>query len=230
MAIIDENTDALIGNLSETDITTLKSDAYGALALPVGEYLLHARHHQPQNSGHCQQNPVQPRLDRVQRRSRERRLGLVVTRELGATIAEVLDAMHVKAVHRVWVVDDAGRPVGLSRCRTSSPPSPSRNRLECGVRARHDGQVHHARRDSNTHVSEQRVIRFHPRRSAVSSPKGGVLLVDFGSRKLFENHVCNDEACLWISCTLELRTQTLARVAPITCDWSASSFYSSTPN
>ena len=33
VAIIDENTDALIGNLSETDIMTLKSDAYGALAL-----------------------------------------------------------------------------------------------------------------------------------------------------------------------------------------------------
>ena len=37
----------------------------------------------------------------------------MVTCEPGATIAEVLDAMHVKAVHRVWVVDDAGRPVGV---------------------------------------------------------------------------------------------------------------------
>ena len=36
-----------------------------------------------------------------------------LARRIGATIAEVLDAMHVKAVHRVWVVDDAGRPVGV---------------------------------------------------------------------------------------------------------------------
>lgn len=30
-----------------------------------------------------------------------------------ATVAEVLDLMHVKAVHRVWVVDEAKRPTGV---------------------------------------------------------------------------------------------------------------------
>lgn len=44
VAIIDDGTDALVGNISETDIMTLKADAYGALALPVGEFLIHAHH------------------------------------------------------------------------------------------------------------------------------------------------------------------------------------------
>ena len=38
---------------------------------------------------------------------------LVVTCEDTATVAEVLDLMHVRAVHRVWVVDDARRPTGV---------------------------------------------------------------------------------------------------------------------
>lgn len=44
VAIIDDGTDALVGNISETDLMTLKADAYGALALPVGEFLIHAHH------------------------------------------------------------------------------------------------------------------------------------------------------------------------------------------
>ena len=31
----------------------------------------------------------------------------------GSTVGEILDAMHVRVVHRVWVVDDAGRPTGV---------------------------------------------------------------------------------------------------------------------
>ena len=114
VAIIDENTDALVGNLSETDIMTLKSDAYGALALPVGEYLLHA---------HGITNPKVPDIvDRslynpdstvFSAALANEGSKLVVTCEPTATIAEVMDAMHVKAVHRVWVVDDARRPIGV---------------------------------------------------------------------------------------------------------------------
>ena len=44
VAITDEGTDAIVGNISETDLMTLKADAYGALALPVGEFLIHAHH------------------------------------------------------------------------------------------------------------------------------------------------------------------------------------------
>ena len=43
VAVIDGATDALVGNLSETDIMLLKPDAFGALALPVGEFLIHAQ-------------------------------------------------------------------------------------------------------------------------------------------------------------------------------------------
>ena len=38
---------------------------------------------------------------------------LTVSCEDTATVGEVLELMHVRAVHRVWVVDDARRPVGV---------------------------------------------------------------------------------------------------------------------
>ena len=114
VAIIDENTDALVGNLSETDIMTLKSDAYGALALPVGEYLLHAHGitnpKVPDIVDRSLYNPDSTVFSAALANEGSR---LVVTCEPTATIAEVMDAMHVKAVHRVWVVDDARRPIGV---------------------------------------------------------------------------------------------------------------------
>jgi CBS domain-containing protein/uncharacterized protein YunC (DUF1805 family) len=114
VAIIDENTDALVGNLSETDIMTLKSDAYGALALPVGEYLLHAHGitnpKVPDIVDRSLYNPDSTVFSAALANEGSR---LVVTCEPTATIAEVMDAMHVKAVYRVWVVDDARRPIGV---------------------------------------------------------------------------------------------------------------------
>lgn len=38
---------------------------------------------------------------------------LTVSCEDTATVGEVLELMHTRAVHRVWVVDDARRPTGV---------------------------------------------------------------------------------------------------------------------
>jgi CBS domain containing-hemolysin-like protein len=38
---------------------------------------------------------------------------LTVSCEDTATVGEVLELMHTRAVHRVWVVDDAKRPTGV---------------------------------------------------------------------------------------------------------------------
>jgi CBS domain-containing protein len=38
---------------------------------------------------------------------------LTVTVTPDATVREILDLMHTRAVHRVWVVDDARRPTGV---------------------------------------------------------------------------------------------------------------------
>jgi len=127
VAVVDEATDAIIGNLSESDLVTLDPNAFGALALPVGEYLLHAhglgdalgregaaaealaRDGMSASSGELY-NPKSSPYAAALRRFGAR---LTVTCSDGSTVGEILDAMHVRAVHRVWVVDDAERPTGV---------------------------------------------------------------------------------------------------------------------
>lgn len=112
VAIVDDGTDVLVGNLSESDIATLSPDAFGAYALPVGEFLVHTHGITP---------TIPPRDDRAYSPTstaygvalaREGG-GLVVSCESTATVGEVLELMHTRACHRVWVVDDARRPVGV---------------------------------------------------------------------------------------------------------------------
>ncbi len=112
VAIVDDGTDVLVGNLSESDIATLSTDAFGAYALPVGEFLVHTHGITP---------IVPPRDDRVYSPQStaygvalaQEGARLVVSCQDAATVGEVLELMHVRAVHRVWVVDDARRPIGV---------------------------------------------------------------------------------------------------------------------
>ena len=112
VAIVDDGTDVLVGNLSESDIATLSPDAFGAYALPVGEFLVHTHGITP---------TIPPRDDRVYSPT-STAYGVALAREGGrlvvscestATVGEVLELMHTRACHRVWVVDDARRPVGV---------------------------------------------------------------------------------------------------------------------
>jgi CBS domain-containing protein len=112
VAIVDDGTDVLVGNLSESDIATLRPDAFGAFALPVGEFLVHTHGITP---------IVPPAEDRAYS-PQSTAYGVALAREGArltvscedtATVGEVLELMHTRAVHRVWVVDDARRPVGV---------------------------------------------------------------------------------------------------------------------
>ena len=112
--IVDEATRTLIGTLSESDLTHLRGGAsFAALALPVAEFLLHA--HKLSVSTPAQQsgglyNPNTSAFAAALMRHRER---LVVSCRPSDTLTDVLTKMDVNAVHRVWVVDDAGVPTGV---------------------------------------------------------------------------------------------------------------------
>jgi len=113
VAIVDEGTDAVVGNVSESDLVNLKCDAFGALALPVGEYLIHVHGIVPQVPLDSDRGMYSPESTAYGVALAREDAQLVVTCEDTATVAEVLDLMHVRAVHRVWVVDDARRPTGV---------------------------------------------------------------------------------------------------------------------
>ena len=112
VAIVDDGTDVLVGNLSESDIATLRPDAFGAFALPVGEFLVHTHGitpivPSPEDRAYSPQSTAYGvALAREGAR-------LTVACEDTATVGEVLELMHTRAVHRVWVVDDARRPIGV---------------------------------------------------------------------------------------------------------------------
>ena len=112
VAIVDDGTDALVGNLSESDIAATRTDAFGAFALPVGEFLVHTHGITPivPPSSERAYSPQSTAYGVTLAREGAR---LTVSCEDTATVGEVLELMHTRAVHRVWVVDDAKRPTGV---------------------------------------------------------------------------------------------------------------------
>jgi CBS domain-containing protein len=112
VAIVDDGTDALVGNLSESDIAATRTDAFGAFALPVGEFLVHTHGITPivPPSSERAYSPQSTAYGVALAREGAR---LTVSCEDTATVGEVLELMHTRAVHRVWVVDDAKRPTGV---------------------------------------------------------------------------------------------------------------------
>ena len=112
VAIVDDCTDVLVGNLSESDIASLRPDAFGAFALPVGEFLVHAHGITPIVPP-AEDRAYSPQSTAYGAALAREGARLAVSCEDTATVGEVLELMHVRAVHRVWVVDDARRPVGV---------------------------------------------------------------------------------------------------------------------
>jgi len=115
VAIVDEATRALIGTLSESDLTRLHSGAsFAALALPVAEFIMHV------NDISCWTPPVSQRQGLFNPNSSAFSVALmqhaeklVVACRRTDTLTDVLTKMDVHAVHRVWIVDDQGQPTGV---------------------------------------------------------------------------------------------------------------------
>lgn len=117
VAVVDDATEGVIGSLSETDLLGFTADSFGALALPVGEYLIHAHHLTPfvpaDRDRMDAAGMVNPNSTAYAVALAAHADALAVTCTRDSVVAEVLDKMHTRAVHRVWVIDDARRPVGV---------------------------------------------------------------------------------------------------------------------
>ena len=115
LPVVDEATQALVGTISESDITHLRGGAsFAALALPVGEFLCHA-HRLPAwtPSVERREGVFNPNSSAFAVALMQHADELVVSCKPTDTITQVLEKMDLKAVHRVWIVDEAGRPTGV---------------------------------------------------------------------------------------------------------------------
>ena len=116
VAVVDEQSRVLLGTLSESDITHLHGGAsFASLALPVGEFLLHSR---PDVSPWMPSDvdrvaPVNPKSSAYAVVLSRHARSFVVSCRPSDTLTDVLTSMDVRAVHRVWVVNDANCVVGV---------------------------------------------------------------------------------------------------------------------
>eukprot|EP00472_Partenskyella_glossopodia_P011352 CAMPEP_0197522688 /NCGR_PEP_ID=MMETSP1318-20131121/7786_1 /TAXON_ID=552666 /ORGANISM="Partenskyella glossopodia, Strain RCC365" /LENGTH=248 /DNA_ID=CAMNT_0043075139 /DNA_START=256 /DNA_END=1002 /DNA_ORIENTATION=- len=85
LPIIDDKNGSVVGNLSESDLRGMTKDLLGTLTLPVGEYLekLHGK-----------------------------KMRQAVTVTADTTFSAALDKVVKEKVHRAWIVDAKGNPIG----------------------------------------------------------------------------------------------------------------------
>uniref|UniRef100_A0A7S0X0C9 CBS domain-containing protein n=1 Tax=Chlamydomonas leiostraca TaxID=1034604 RepID=A0A7S0X0C9_9CHLO len=127
LAVVDPN-GKILGNFSVSDMRTLMAEHFGALALPVGEFLAHE--HRTEyvafNRVRAEEEGIAGRaghkfvVDRVARQ-RPRTPGEEVGQELvlarpGQTLVSVMELLVARRIHRVYVVDEEEKPVGIITC------------------------------------------------------------------------------------------------------------------
>eukprot|EP00884_Botryococcus_braunii_P005065 jgi/Botrbrau1/1455/Bobra.178_3s0013.1 len=110
----------LMGNFSISDMRTLVSEHFGSMALPVGEFL--AKEHGTEFWGvdrRASIDSVEAReLDRFAKSDRRHVPGQEVGQELvlarsRQTFIEVLDKLVKNGLHRLYVVDEEMKPIGI---------------------------------------------------------------------------------------------------------------------
>jgi CBS domain-containing protein len=105
----------LIGNFSVADLRGIRPEHLGALALPVAELI--AWEHQTEYSGYAANRTEHPfassRADRVPGAEVGQSLKVCT---LKSTLLAVLRNLAKNKLHRLWVVDDAGKPLGVISC------------------------------------------------------------------------------------------------------------------
>ncbi|KAF6250582.1 hypothetical protein COO60DRAFT_796807 [Scenedesmus sp. NREL 46B-D3] len=125
LAVVD-GVGKIIGNFSVSEMRTIMAEHFGALALPVGEFLAlehgtefqgysHIHEHEVvQSKGH---KFITDRIARARPRTPGEEVGqnlILVTPQ--ATMVEILDKIVSHRIHRVYVIDDQERPVGVVTC------------------------------------------------------------------------------------------------------------------
>lgn len=126
MAVVDPNGN-IMGNFSISEMRTIVAEHFGSLALPVAEFLAleHGQEYTSFNKVHEVQGESKAGAssghkfvtDRVARR-RPRTPGEDVGQELvlcrrGSTLGEVINMLVKHRIHRVYVVDDEEKPIGI---------------------------------------------------------------------------------------------------------------------
>eukprot|EP00882_Tetradesmus_deserticola_P002977 GHRQ01003161.1.p1 GENE.GHRQ01003161.1~~GHRQ01003161.1.p1 ORF type:complete len:423 (+),score=182.98 GHRQ01003161.1:682-1950(+) len=125
LAIVD-GVGKIIGNFSVSEMRTIMAEHFGALALPVGEFLAlehgtefqgysHIHEHEVvQSKGH---KFITDRIARARPRTPGEEVGqnlILVTPQ--ATMVDIVDKIVRHRIHRVYVIDDQERPVGVVTC------------------------------------------------------------------------------------------------------------------
>ncbi|KAG1658931.1 hypothetical protein FOA52_003101 [Chlamydomonas sp. UWO 241] len=136
LAVLDPN-GAIIGNFSASDLRTIQAGQFGALALPVGEFL--ALEHRVEFVGANRWHEAKPTTDtppttgagtssagaRFAQDNLSRKKPHVAGEEVGqalvlsnerSTLGELLTKMSRACVHRVYCVDATERPTGVITC------------------------------------------------------------------------------------------------------------------
>eukprot|EP00878_Enallax_costatus_P010411 GHUV01010866.1.p1 GENE.GHUV01010866.1~~GHUV01010866.1.p1 ORF type:complete len:449 (+),score=124.72 GHUV01010866.1:208-1554(+) len=125
VAVVD-GVGKIIGNFSISEMRTIMAEHFGALALPVGEFLALEHGTEFQGYSHIhEQEVVQSKghkfiTDRVSR-ARPRTPGEEVGQALvlvkpNAPFTEILDKIVNHRIHRVYVIDDDEKPCGVVTC------------------------------------------------------------------------------------------------------------------
>ncbi|KAK2076120.1 hypothetical protein QBZ16_001052 [Prototheca wickerhamii] len=105
----------LVGNFSASDMRSILAEHFGALALPVGEFL--AREHGTEYAGYAVQSEEEgdaraKNLEFLERRSS--RPGYEVGQDLVTCILKhVVEKLVKNGLHRLYVVDDELKPTGV---------------------------------------------------------------------------------------------------------------------
>mmetsp|Transcript_6225 Transcript_6225/g.13609 ORF Transcript_6225/g.13609 Transcript_6225/m.13609 type:complete len:392 (-) Transcript_6225:740-1915(-) len=125
LAIVDAN-NKILGNFSVSELRTIMSEHFGALALPVGEFLAlehkveyvgYNRVHDEGIVGTVGHRFVVDRVSRGKPHVAGEEVGqqLVLCRPQD-TLAEVLGQLVRHRIHRIYVVDEAEVPIGIVTC------------------------------------------------------------------------------------------------------------------
>ena len=124
VAVVDARTGKLIGNFSATELRSLTSEHLGALALPVAEMLAleHGLEFWGIDHSAPEAAPALEHSSKFARAAHRRRsqLGGDVGQEIAAcsagdTVEAVLEKLVGRRLHRLYVVDEEAKPVGVRK-------------------------------------------------------------------------------------------------------------------
>ncbi|GFH13702.1 uncharacterized protein HaLaN_09637 [Haematococcus lacustris] len=122
LAVLDPN-GVILGNFSVSDMRTIVSEHFGALALPVGEFLAQEKRtefigfnriHEEGVEGTAGHRFVQNRMARQRPRTPGEEVGQkLVLAKATTTLSEVMDLLVRYGIHRVYVVNEEEKPIGI---------------------------------------------------------------------------------------------------------------------